>query len=618
MPDIIHLLPDSVANQIAAGEVIQRPASVIKELVENAVDAGADDIVVIIKDAGKTLIQVTDNGKGMSPTDARMSFERHATSKINVADDLLRLKTKGFRGEALASIAAIAHVELKTKPENESIGTHLIIEGSEVKKQEPTACASGTSFFVKNLFFNVPVRRNFLKSDAVETSHIVEEFQRIALTHADIKFTFLNNGNEVFKLEKSNLRQRIVNMFGKSLNDKLVPLEEDTDYLKVQGFISKPEFARKTRGEQYFFVNNRYIKSAYLHHALIKAYENLLPAEMYPSYFIYLTLPSQAIDINIHPTKTEIKFEDDKTIYAILRSTVKRSLGMYNIAPTIDFETEPSVEIPPLNPGAVVKPPSITLKPGYNPFGETYKSKDLSQYNNWDQWQKIEKEEPSSRNLDLSTKTGQETTHEEIPNAENQVVLFTGVNTEPEKGLFYQIHKRYIISQIKTGFIILDQNNAHERVLYEKYRKQLAHRKSYSQKLLFPELLKLTPAETDLIQSVIPDLHFLGFEIEAMGKYSFSVNGIPPEIKESDTQNSIEKLLEELKMQGDWKSGIQDFLAKALAKNTAVKSGESMGETEMNQLINDLFNCEQPYYSPSGKPTLITFTLEDMAKRFKK
>ena len=619
MSDIIRLLPDSVANQIAAGEVIQRPASVIKELVENAVDAGADQITVIIKDAGKTLIQVSDNGKGMSLTDARMSFERHATSKITDASDLFKLHTKGFRGEALASIAAIAHVELKTKQEGDAVGTLLIIEGSEVKKQEPVACAKGTSFYVKNLFYNVPARRNFLKSDSVETTHIIEEFQRVALTHPEIAFTLITNDTEVFKLEKGGLRQRIVSVFGKSYNEKLVPVDESTDYVKITGFISKPEYARKSRGEQYFFINKRFIKNGYLNHALVRAYEQLLQPDTHPSYFIYLDMDPSAIDINIHPTKTEVKFEDEKTLYAILRSSIKRSLGMYNISPTIDFDTEPTADIMPLKAGETVKAPSIRLKEGYNPFADNNAPVDFKKFNTMDDWQIPDSDSFRTAKHDNSHHQINQTAFllpDEAPDmliqsADDAVV-------EPIKKTSYQLHKSYILSHIKTGFLIIDQQSAHQRILYEKYIRQMAMHQSYSQQLLFPAILSFSSTEAELLSHILPDLHILGFEIEPMGKNDFAVNGIPPDLKENELPHIIDKILDELKQQGELRTGKKEYLAKLLSQNMGVKPGDKLNDEEMQHIIDELFSCELPYHSPSGKPTLITFTLEELNKRFKK
>ncbi|MFN4813580.1 MAG: DNA mismatch repair endonuclease MutL [Bacteroidota bacterium] len=620
MPDIINLLPDSVANQIAAGEVIQRPASVVKELVENAVDAGADEIIVVIKDAGKTLIQVTDNGKGMSTTDARMSFERHATSKINQASDLFALRTKGFRGEALASIAAIAHVELKTRQESDAVGTFIVIEGSEVKKQEAVACAKGTSFFVKNLFYNVPARRNFLKSDSAETSAIIDEFERVALTHPEVSFTLINNNNEVHRLEKSGLRQRIVAILGKGSNEKLVPVEEATDYVKIKGFIGKPEFARKTKGEQFFFINNRFIKNAYLNHALIRAYDQLLAPDTHPAYFIYFDIPPHAIDINIHPTKTEVKFEDEKTIYAILRSTIKRSLGIYNITPTIDFDTEATVQINPLRSDESVKAPSIRLKEGYNPFAAPGANADLKRHNTIDDWQipdpsAFKTDHPAKGAAPLPNQTAFLLPDESQETIESSLDELSG---EPIKKTPYQLHKSYILGHIKTGLIIIDQQSAHERILYEKYIRQMAHHQSYSQQLLFPLVLNFSSNEAELLNGILPDLHALGFEIESLGKGTFGVNGIPPELKENEVQISLDKMLDELRQQGELRTGKKEFLARLLARNMSVKAGEKLTEEEMQHIIDELFACELPYHSPGGKPTLITFTLEELAKRFRK
>jgi DNA mismatch repair protein MutL len=620
MPDIINLLPDSVANQIAAGEVIQRPASVVKELVENAVDAGSDEIIVVIKDAGKTLIQVTDNGKGMSTTDARMSFERHATSKINQASDLFALRTKGFRGEALASIAAIAHVELKTRQESDAVGTLIVIEGSEVKKQEAVACAKGTSFFVKNLFYNVPARRNFLKSDSAETSAIIDEFERVALTHPEVSFTLINNNNEVHRLEKSGLRQRIVAILGKGSNEKLVPVEEATDYVKIKGFIGKPEFARKTKGEQFFFINNRFIKNAYLNHALIRAYDQLLAPDTHPAYFIYFDIPPHAIDINIHPTKTEVKFEDEKTIYAILRSTIKRSLGIYNITPTIDFDTEATVQINPLRSDESVKAPSIRLKEGYNPFAAPGANADLKRHNTIDDWQipdpsAFKTDHPAKGAAPLPNQTAFLLPDEPQETIESSLDELSG---EPIKKTPYQLHKSYILGHIKTGLIIIDQQSAHERILYEKYIRQMAHHQSYSQQLLFPLVLNFSSNEAELLNGILPDLHALGFEIESLGKGTFGVNGIPPELKENEVQISLDKMLNELRQQGELRTGKKEFLARLLARNMSVKAGEKLTEEEMQHIIDELFACELPYHSPGGKPTLITFTLEELAKRFRK
>lgn len=620
MTDIIHLLPDSVANQIAAGEVIQRPASAVKELIENAVDAGSTSIKLILKDAGKVLIQVIDNGKGMSETDARMSFERHATSKIQQASDLFAITTKGFRGEALASIAAIAQVELKTRRPEDEIGTRISIEGSELQFQESCSTPVGTSFSIKNLFFNVPARRNFLKSNPVETSHIIDEFQRIALAHPDIEFSLHHNGADLFHLPKSNLRQRIVNVFGANYNQRLVPVEEETFIVKITGFIGKPEFAKKTRGEQYFFVNNRFIKNGYLHHAIQNAYEQLLPKESHPSYFLFLTVDPKSIDINIHPTKTEIKFEDERAIYAILRSAVKKSLGQHNISPTIDFEQEASISLDGPPKDRVIEAPKIRVNPDYNPFksqtsldnARAFSGPSLTQKANLQNWEKLyESHEHTSVHQDYSPDVApkQETIN---PKWENDF-------SEVSKSLTYQLHGKYILSHIKTGFIIVDQQSAHERILYEKFIQNLERHSASSQQLLFPETLEFNTSDTALVQLLLAELNALGFAIEAFGKNTFVVHGIPPIMKDTDSKHSLERILEEFKKnQSELKLNTQENLARSMAYNAAVKSGKQLSNEEMKSIIDELFACAQPYSSPSGKPTLITFSLEDLEKRFKK
>ncbi len=620
MTDIIHLLPDSVANQIAAGEVIQRPASAVKELIENAVDAGSTSIKLILKDAGKVLIQVIDNGKGMSETDARMSFERHATSKIQQAADLFAITTKGFRGEALASIAAIAQVELKTRRPEDEIGTRISIEGSELQYQESCSTPVGTSFSIKNLFFNVPARRNFLKSNPVETSHIIDEFQRIALAHPDIEFSLHHNGADLFHLPKSNLRQRIVNVFGTNYNQRLVPVEEETFIVKITGFIGKPEFAKKTRGEQYFFVNNRFIKNGYLHHAIQNAYEQLLPKESHPSYFLFLTVDPKSIDINIHPTKTEIKFEDERAIYAILRSAVKKSLGQHNISPTIDFEQEASISLDGPPKDRVIEAPKIRVNPDYNPFKSqtsldntrAFGGPSLTHKANLQNWEKLYEnhEHPSVQQaVSVDAEPKQETIN---PKWENDF-------SEVSKSLTYQLHGKYILSHIKTGFIIVDQQSAHERILYEKFIQNLERHSASSQQLLFPETLEFNTSDTALVQLLLAELNALGFAIEAFGKNTFVVHGIPPIMKDTDSKHSLERILEEFKKnQSELKLNTQENLARSMAYNAAVKSGKQLSNEEMKSIIDELFACAQPYSSPSGKPTLITFSLEDLEKRFKK
>jgi DNA mismatch repair protein MutL len=620
MTDIIHLLPDSVANQIAAGEVIQRPASAVKELIENAVDAGASSIKLIIKDAGKILIHVIDNGKGMSETDARMSFERHATSKIEKAEDLFSITTKGFRGEALASIAAIAQVELKTRRESDELGTQLLIEGSEVQSQLPCSTSVGTSLAIKNLFFNVPARRNFLKSNPVEFSHIIDEFHRVALAHPNIEFSLHHNGSDMFNLPKSNLRQRIVNVFGANYNQRLVPVEEDTFIVKITGFIGKPEFAKKTRGEQFFFVNNRFIRNGYLHHAVQNAYEQLLPRETHPSYFLFLEIDPKSIDINIHPTKTEIKFEDEKSIYAILRSSIKKSLGQHNISPTIDFEQEASISLDGPPKDRIIEEPKIRVNPDYNPFksqttlensrdftGPTLKEK--ANLQNWEVLYKQHEMQNPSTPVQFEQELKQETIN---PKWENDF-------SEVAKSQTYQLHGKYILSHIKTGFIIVDQQSAHERILYEKFKRNIEQHKSGSQQLLFPQNVEFTAADAALVQLLLQDLNDLGFAMEAFGKNTFIVHGLPSIIGEADSKSSLERILEVFKRnQSELKLNNSENLARSMAYNSAVKSGKLLSAEEMKNIIDELFACEQPYASPSGRATLTTFSLEDLEKKFKK
>ena len=489
MSDIIELLPDSVANQIAAGEVIQRPASVVKELLENSVDAQASEIKLIVKDAGKSLIQVIDNGIGMSETDARMCFERHATSKIKKADDLFSIKTKGFRGEAMASIAAIAQVTLKTKKADKEIGTEILIEGSEVTRQEPVSSSTGTSIAVKNLFYNVPARRKFLKSTPVELRHIIDEFQRIALAHPEIKFELYSNDSDLFILPISPLRQRIVGLFGKNYNEKLVPIKEETSIVKLEGFIGKPEYAKKTRGEQFFFVNNRFIKSSYLNHAVISGYNELIGKDSHPSYFIFLEVNPELIDINIHPTKTEIKFEDEKSIYSIVRSAVRQSLGKYSLSPSLDFETETVFSIDPIGSNTTVSAPEIKVDKSFNPFqNEPSKEKDTKQ--NWSSTN-LNRQKNSSENWEKLYESFK--TNAPVANQKNEPKeLFINHDLESEiRQNFIQLNKKYILTTIKSGFIVIHQQRAHERILYDKFTKAFKENKRTTQQLLFPKTVEL-------------------------------------------------------------------------------------------------------------------------------
>jgi len=619
MPDIIQLLPDSVANQIAAGEVVQRPASAVKELVENAIDAGADKIQLILKDAGKALVQVIDNGCGMSLTDARMSFERHATSKIRKADDLFAIRTMGFRGEALASIAAIAHVELKTRRHEDELGTCIQIEGSEVLSQQACSANTGTSISVKNLFYNTPARRNFLKSDPVEMRHIIDEFQRIVLANPNVFFTMHHNGQEVYHLPATALKQRIVHLFGNSYNQRLVPVEEDTSIIKLHGYVGKPEFARKTRGEQFFFVNNRFIKDAYLNHAVLTAFEELLPDESYPLYVLFIDIDPAKIDINVHPTKTEIKYQDEKSIYAIIRSAVKRSLGKYNITPTLDFDQENSIgHLITEKPMEQIVQPTISFNPDFNPFAKeipkaergTSYSQSTSDYQrtpipqNWDTLYEISKRESP----------GQQQMHEEItiPVQEQEV------SKSSERQLF-QIHNRYILSQIKSGFMLISQQAAHERILYERFLQQLDNHSGTSQQSLFPQSVTLNSSDFELLKELLPDIRALGFDIREFGKNTVVVEGIPADLSNVAEHALLEHLLEGFKNNlAILKLDKRDNLARSLARNGAIKAGTRLSLEEMNLLIDQLFACQMPNIALNGKPVISTFTMNELAERFEK
>lgn len=602
MSDVIKMLPDKVANQIAAGEVIQRPASVVKELLENAVDAGAEKVQLIIKDAGKTLVQVIDDGSGMSVTDARLCFEKHATSKIKDVNDLFDIRTKGFRGEAMPSIAAVAQVELKTKQENENVGTAIKIEGSEILSQEPTSCAKGTNILVKNLFFNIPARRNFLKSNPVETRHIVEEFQRISLTHPEVEFTLHHNDKEAFHLTKGNLRQRITSLFGKNYNERLVPINEETSILRLNGFIGKPEFARKTRGEQYFFVNNRFIKSNYFNHAIFTAYDELIQNGMYPSYFIYMEVDPTTIDVNIHPTKTEVKFEDERAIYSILKSATMQSLGRYNIAPTLDFEKETSFDINPPTQGTVIKAPVFKPDPNYNPFkedsGKSFSDGSFTQT-------KIEQEDIASLE-EMYQKID-----EEIPTEESSQLM-----EQKEEKAPYQLHGRYIVNHIKSGFLMIDQQRAHERILFEQYIVNIATNQSGSQQLLFPITLEMSQQDIEMLQSVSSQLNGIGFDISEFGKGTIIINGIPATLAQIRIQVAIDEILQNLKDTGEANLKLEEKLARSLAKSASIKPGVKLEQEEMKAIIDQLFACEVPYYTPNGKATVITVPLEEIEAKF--
>ena len=642
MSSVIRLLPDHVANQIAAGEVVQRPASVVKELLENAVDAGATAIKLVIKDAGKTLIQVIDDGKGMNEIDARMCFERHATSKISIAEDLFQLQTKGFRGEALASIAAIAHVELKSKEHSAELGTHVIIEGSKITSQEIVVAPSGTSFSVKNLFFNIPARRNFLKSDQVELRHVIDEFERVALAHNDIQFTFINNGSEMFNLPASNFRQRIVNVFGGKTNEKLVPVQETTEIVEVHGFVAKPEFAKKSRGEQFFFVNDRFIKSGYLHHAVTAAFEGLLKDGTHPSYFLYLTLPPNSIDINIHPTKTEIKFDDEQALYAILRATIKHSLGQFNVSPVLDFQKDGDLEVPYSYEGTKSNEPTVAIDTFFNPFESMKSGSNLagqmeSGFNPFESVKPKTSGSSFQSNLSFQDRKhksgGWETLYEGISDAKE--IILTSANHQFDEevitgSLFdddasqptnhqqsYQFQKKYIISPIKSGMIIIDQRRAHQRILYEHYMRSFTVKQNASQQLLFPLSLYYGVYEMELLKNLQNELVQMGFLFDEISNEKIVILGIPVSITESEVSIVLEDLLND--MEDDAPADVDilhDRIAKSLAQSLAVKTGTYLSDKEQENIVNSLFGCEDPQTSPFGKTTFITMKVEDIDKKF--
>ncbi|MFY0631230.1 MAG: DNA mismatch repair endonuclease MutL [Flavobacteriaceae bacterium] len=600
MSDIIQLLPDHVANQIAAGEVVQRPASVVKELLENSIDAGASSIKLILKDAGKTLVQIIDDGKGMSVTDARLSFERHATSKIRSAEDLFQLHTKGFRGEALASIAAIAHVEMKTKLEDQELGTQIKIEGSKIVSQDMVGTPKGSSIAVKNLFYNIPARRNFLKSDTVETRHIIDEFQRVALAHPEIAFSLHHNGNEVYHLNECNLRKRIVSIFGSKMNEKLVPIDEETEMISMKGFVAKPEYAKKKRGEQFFFVNNRFVKSPYLHHAIVAAFDGLLEQGTHPSYFLYLTVPTKSIDINIHPTKTEVKFDDEKAIYAILRATVKHSLGQYSIAPVLDFNRDATLDTPydfnkrQGTPSA----PKISVDPNFNPFqreqqvNSAYRPP-IKEQNNWE-------------SLYATT--------EQIE--QQQEALFQQ-EIEHQTNKTFQIQKKYLLSSIKSGVVLIHQSLAHQRVLYETFLENITVKEANSQQLLFPITISFSSAEIETIYSIKSDLESAGFAFDEFTKESVTIKGTPTEISESQVTTVLEELLDSINLEvPDANLNPFDQMAKSFAKSLAIKTGTYLSQKEQESLVNNLFSCKEPSTSPSGKATFKTLTLNEIDQLF--
>jgi len=615
MSDIIQLLPDSVANQIAAGEVVQRPASAVKELLENALDAGADKIQLIVKDAGKALIQVIDNGCGMSITDARMCFERHATSKVRKAEDLFAIRTMGFRGEAMASIAAIAQVEMKTKRHEDEVGTLIEIEGSTVVKQEPIGTPNGTSISVKNLFYNTPARRNFLKSNPTEMRYIIDEFQRVALAKPHISFSLHHDGNEIYRLPAATIKQRIVHLFGNNYNERLIPVEEETTIINLKGYIGKPEFAKKTRGEQFFFVNDRFIKDNYLNHAINKAYQELLPDDNFPLYVLFIDIDPAKIDVNVHPTKTEIKYLDEKSIYAIIHSAVKRSLGRFNISPTLDFnqETAFSSMITPKAPEDIV-PPSISFNPDFNPFGASKPAAAKETYFK-EQYHPKEKAQNWGSLYEITNFQQAEQVSIDLGEEEEETLV-----ASPSKH-YMQVHNRYIVSQIKSGVMLIDQQAAHERILYERFLLHLEDRKGASQQSLFPQTVTLSPGDFELAKSLLDDIKSLGFDVREFGKNTLVIEGIPVDLGSTNINETqlFEHLIEGFKnSQQELKLTKRDALARSLARNSAIKAGTALSQQEMNTLIDELFACKSPNFSISGKPAIQTITLAELAQKFEK
>jgi len=614
--NLIQLLPEHLANQIAAGEVIQRPASAVKELLENAADAGATRIQLVVTDAGKALIQVIDNGRGMSETDARMAFERHATSKIRQIDDLFRINTMGFRGEALASIAAVAQVELKTRRPEDELGTHLEIENSKVVFQEPCGCPAGTQISMKNLFFSVPARRNFLKNNAVEMRHIIDEFIRVALAFPGIAFSLQSNGQEVFHLEPGNNRQRIIQLLGNAYQSKLVSVTEDTDYMNIRGYVGKPETARKTRGDQYFFVNNRFIKSAYLNHAVNTAFENLLPKDSFPTYILYIEVDPSQVDINVHPTKQEIKFEDEKIIYAFVQAAVKHALAQFSVAPSLDFSLNPDIQ----QLDAIQRPFTEDDKKtaGHSSLFQTFSKKNQAHF--------IEKtgESTLSHWKEMYRPSEQMGTTDSSRPDTNASFWEKGANTKAAQGIqlspdvpLVQLHQTYIIASTTDGFLLLHQQLAHERILYEKYSQAAHGRQMPTQKSLFPVLLNVGEADAALLSELLPDLSQIGYQIEKNEAGEFVIQGIPADILSGNEKNAIELLLEQFKhFSSEVQFSKREKLIRCMARQQAIKAGRTLAGKEMAQLIEELFTCGSPNVSPSGAATYISFSGDYLTRMF--
>ena len=603
MPDIIRLLPDSLANQIAAGEVVQRPASVVKELLENALDAGATTIEVIIREAGKTLIQVVDNGSGMSETDARMALERHATSKIRSSEDLFAIKTMGFRGEAMASIAAVSQTEIRTRLADDEIGTLIAVEGSVVKKQEPVAHQPGTSILVKNLFYNVPARRNFLKSHSVEMKHIVEEFQRVALARPDVAMALYQNDLETYNLPKGKLSHRIVGLFGQNYREQLASCQEEVGDFSVHGYVGKPEASRKTRGEQFLFVNGRYIKSNYLNHAVTQAYEGLIPEGNFPFYALFIDLPPSRVDVNVHPTKTEVKFDDERTLYALVHSAVKQALARHNLAPALDFSHD-------INTGQkLASDRQFVQDMHYSQFKTTPRDS-----RNLENWKKLYDENPG-KPIFPNTMASQEDQREETT-----LRFESKMHEEEEKekpAHLFQLHRRYIVAQVKSGMMLIDQQPAHERICYEKFLRNMEAGNAASQQSLFPQTISLNPGDVSLVKEMQKEISALGFDIEEFGQHDFLIKGIPADIQIGNEKTIFEGLIEQFKHNANVRSlPVRDNLAQSLARRTAIRPGTELQPEEMRDLVDQLFACSNPNYAPDGRKTFILLSMESIANQF--
>ncbi len=601
MSDIIQLLPDSIANQIAAGEVVQRPASAVKELLENSIDAGAKNIKLIVKEAGRSLIQIIDDGAGMSETDARMSLERHATSKIKTAEDLFKIRTMGFRGEALASIAAVSQLEMKTRQAQQELGTLLVVEGSEVKRQEPVAIEKGTCLSVKNLFYNIPARRNFLKSNPVELRHIIDEFQRLCLAHEDISFSFVQGDELVYELPAAKLSQRIVNIFGKAYQEQMAPCQEETNFVQVTGYVGKPDFTRKTRGEQFLFVNKRFIRSNYLHHAIMSAFEGLLPENSFPFYVLFIEIDPKHIDVNVHPTKTEIKFDDERAVYAVMRSAVRQAIGSHNLTPALDFNADINI---------------ITKLSNVAHSNDVYFDERFStalHKSNQNNWEKLFTGEETSRLMPDQ----QNEPHVHTLRFESAVNKPDLSPTVHEEKTIFQLHARYITKQVKSGMMIVDQQAAHERILFEKFVELVKNKSGESQQSLFPQTVSFNPADFALVLELEKEITALGFRFEIFGKNTLVINGVPSHIKSGREKELFEGLIEQFKInQSELSLPLSENLARALAKRASLKGGQYLAREEMIALLDSLFTCKTPNYTPDGKPTFFIFEIGKIENYF--